>query len=81
VALTILLFSQSAKNIGESASIIAILWHHRPACNTLSSQFSDPENLPKTFEEWFGFALLAEGHSGERAGDDRDSSNARGLCT
>jgi hypothetical protein len=46
--------------MAERASIIAIPWYRRRDYAALSKLFSDPENLPKTFEEWLELALLAE---------------------
>ena len=46
--------------MAERASIIAIPRYRRRDYAALSRLFSDPENLPKTFEEWLEIALLAE---------------------
>ena len=46
--------------MAERASIIAIPRYRRRDYAALSKIFSDPENLPKTFEEWLELALLAE---------------------
>jgi hypothetical protein len=59
--------------MAERASIIAIPWYRRHDYAALSKLFSDPENLPKTFEEWLELALLAEGDSRERAWLSRGS--------
>jgi hypothetical protein len=45
----------------ERVSIIAIPWYRRRDYRALSKLFSDPENLPNTFEEWLKLALLSEG--------------------
>jgi hypothetical protein len=46
--------------MAEGASIIAIPWYRGRDYAALSKLFSDPENLPNTFEEWQERALLAE---------------------
>ena len=63
--------------MAERASIIAIPWYRRRDHTALSKLFSDPENLPKTFEEWLELALLAERRFQRGLGcrEDRDLSS------
>ena len=46
--------------MAERALSIAIPWYRWRDYAALPKLFSDPENLPKTFEEWLELALLAE---------------------